>query len=635
MNRSPFEGSRSSAQLPERIAPGIPFSLEITATNHDETSSLLQSRLFVAIPPGLRFLNTLTIDGKRRVLAGTAEEVKMLLAPFEPGESRTISLDLVLEDTAGGISGGPDLSVPVELITPPDVRFTLSTTALIDVRPEFTLGHTLVSVAGPSEASIGDERDVTIVLVNDGTSEATEIALDLGSHDVDILGVEDAPGTLTPGAISILRARLRVSGQQPKLSPTLSYAGGKCELLPVSLDVVPPKAKTARELIALADVLCDPNGTVTLGAQHLGAFVLHKFLLEESAIAGETCRARLELLNTTNETIDELSMRLISSPGVDYAQRISINGRDLTLPDPIIRLKHVAPRAHICLVVDFNPQVATIANERAAIGAELSWQTDVRMVAVLGPFDVAPATSFAAEDDALPFTIDAPVADELPAVEAAGESAYIKEEPHHGEPLVSGTESNIRSYLGPIVKPYEPNVGTFADALDGFLSLEGRPTLFAIVATLEALTPVAIEEEEGAPITAEHYSALRSSFAALVKRTMMLPKPIDSKVPRLQHVESFVAENTDFCRSLSDAQDGRVSFAACLLVWSTLCGRQFPDHSDVRRSSGVFSDELAAFLKENDFGLELRLGEPAPISLVIAARDAVTALGAIQQEAVA
>lgn len=633
MNRSPFEGSRSHAQLPERIAPGIPFSLEITATNHDETSGLLQSRLFVALPTGIRFLNTLSIDGKRRVLPGTAEEVKMLLAPFEPGESRTVSLDLVLEDTAGGISEA-DLSLPVELISPPDVHYSLGTTATIDVRPEFTLRHTLVNIAGPRDACIGDERDVTIVLVNDGTATADEVSLDLGSHDIELQNLDDAPAALPPGEISILHARIRVVGQHPKLAPVLTYAGGRCELLPASLDVVPPKAKTARDLIALADVLCDQSGSVTLGERHLGSFVLHKFLLEEQAVAAEACRARLELLNTTDDAIDELCIRLTSSPGIDFSGRVSLNGRELTLHDPLIRLKHVAPRAHICLIAEFDPKVATIANERAAIGAELGWQTDVRVVAVLGPFDVAPATRFSSAEEYLPFTIDGPFAAERPPNANAAESAYIDEETRRGDQSPDA-ESNIRSHATILARPYEPNAGTFAEALDGFLSLEGRPTLFAIAATLEALTPIAIEDEEGAPLSAERYNALRASFSALVKRTMMLPKPIDSKVPRLQHVESFVADSAGLCRLVSESSDARVTFASCLLAWATLCGQQFAEDSEVRRSSSAFADELATFLRENDFGLELRLGEPAPISLVIAARDAITALAAIQQEAVA
>jgi hypothetical protein len=614
---------------------------EFEICNHRHDKRLIESRLRVPVPENVRFIeSSLIIQGERRALPGSVgDELRLLLAPFATLERRAVAFELCLDSTAMLEHGSP-FELLAELITPSSDTLVLDATATIDARVTFNPSYTLAEVEGPAEAHIGDERNITIVAVNDGTIPAHAVVLDLRPSDIDVFDIDGDFQDLPPGDVRLVRARGRITGPEPAISPILRYSTGEFEMEPVALTVTTSMPASTRELIAGADNMFAANGTAVLTAHGHGPFELRSFALSDDPVAREQFIAHVEVFHAADQPAQTLELRFTPSRPLAFAGHFTVNGVDVTITEeePVLRLRDVAPRTLIDVGIALLSDVATIGDERVLLAVRATWEGG-EASAVLLPFTIAPKIIAASLEADLPFTIDRP---NQPVVATGGPALpqpYIEEDtrPNNGLPTEESTgEPGLRL----ITPPYDAERRDWMLArLSGVIHPDTTPTLFGIIGTLHAFSPATasadIPDRAESVALERAYSSARIAFDTLVNPTIMRLMPYNQTAPRAEQITAFRSASTSLVHLLKDgagqaSEDGLApSLAACLLAISQTCGLQFSNGSELRLLARDFVVRLQDFLGESPADdLELQLTDDAPSALAAAASDLAASFAA-------
>lgn len=439
---SPFNGTSTQLRLPREVTPGVPFRCYVNVVNQTD-ERVLESRLRMRLPNGIRAIDgSLGID-ERGFASRIDRDLSLLLAPFAPGQARTIRVDLVLDASAdtGEISMQADISTPDSITTLEEHSRVIAST--VDFTPE----QTFVDIVGERSVRRGDVRDATLVIVNEGSAIAHDAQIDLGLIDIQM---DEMPATsfgdVAPADVRLVRVRLTVTGPNPRISPTLSWQGGTFDLAPIVFAYEEP---TTADLTRDADVLFNLRGQRVAGkresrdvSSNLDALAVlgeqdplvglllaaietkrerelapittpfrpHRMLIADVPVAGKPFAFAFELFYD-GESPENVLVGFTWGPDISYAGGLKINGVPLDLPDfavrPRVQIDAVRPGTLIAITCDLQANAPSRAGSLTTVQARTQWD-DGSIVAALEPYGVEPGVVAFERLEDLPFRVVSP-----------------------------------------------------------------------------------------------------------------------------------------------------------------------------------------------------------------------------------
>jgi hypothetical protein len=254
---------RTSLDLPVTVDPGVPFDCRLSLANEGETR-LIGATATIEAPAGVTLLlDTLAIGDLRLPARARDRRVSIAIPPVACGASIVVAcqamIDVPCED-------GTAFVFQAEVVSKED-RCILDARLTVTSAPRFSNERTLVEIEGGATINEAEDREITVIVLNEGTMVARNSILDLGLTSVTTTEHKLHLGDLAPGEVRVETRTVRATGEPtPALRPRLYVADRLALQLaeqPLQL-ILPPRfsARTSR-LIRRGEELVQPAGGLT------------------------------------------------------------------------------------------------------------------------------------------------------------------------------------------------------------------------------------------------------------------------------------------------------------------------------------------------------------------------------------
>jgi hypothetical protein len=666
IHEGPFDGENTTLKVPESVTPGIPFRATLTVANHTNIR-ILESRLQLTLPEGLQLWDeTITVGGRRLTVKASGSVLSQPLAPFQAEQSRKITVELVADERLAGSRA----ALRVALVTPTDTSEMTGAFAVENAGVEFSPTQCVLDVSPASlNVKLGEDRELTAVLHNEGTATARNVRIDWRLKDLRGPVAPVEVGDIAPGGVHIARTRVTVTGARPSIDAAILWDGGRYVFTPVAFEYDAP---STNDLVQSTDVLFDSEGKRVPGAlerrsdvrsdvpvegrsaltEQLRAALSslrslvplrHRFqplraLLLEEPIIGKTIRAHYELYHDggADGGNADVNVAFAWGPSLAYAGRVEINGVPMSVPEfeyrGAIGFADVKPGTVIAITVDLLADGPTRDGSTTTFKATATWDGESISAGVM-PFAVQPKAEKYLDRTALPFVVVMPTATESNVT--TGTSGVV-------EPLSVVKPSSNGSAAGFVAQPPSDGIDAVPESLNegararaiglmSNLSEGGELTLGAVIGIMLGLAPNKLASD-----LEVSYKPALSRFRRCVNAAL---KRTDNGEPlrmRPEEIESIRTEAAAFTLALGDDALQSIvseapSFAATLGAFGAVLGKQYPSDHALAEAGRELGAALATIARNCDSYEDAEMSaemlspaDEATIAAIDAYRDALT-----------